>query len=84
MPEHIPYRTPGNKEAKAPVERPTPQRVMKVGALTSGASSLLVFAPALLDLGDIRKYFVAFGLVGVCIGIGFILNGGIDWLRRRQ
>jgi len=57
---------------------------MKFGALTSGASSLIVFAPAAIDLGDIRKYFVAFGLVGVCIGFCCILNGGIDWLRRAR
>ena len=45
---------------------------------------VLIFSPRVLgERFTLNKYFVAFGIVALCLGMSFILHGGIDALRRR-
>lgn len=52
-----------------------------LGALL--VSLALVLLPALWGEWDWNKYFVAFGLIGTCLGLSLLLHGTWDWLRDR-
>jgi protein-S-isoprenylcysteine O-methyltransferase Ste14 len=44
----------------------------------------LIFSPLVMgERFTLNKYFVAFGIVALCLGLSFLLHGGIDALRRR-
>jgi hypothetical protein len=46
---------------------------------------VLIFSPLVLeDRFTLNKYFVAFGIVALCLGMSFLLHGGIDAMRRRN
>ncbi len=59
------------------------QRTVGVGLLLIVVFGLLVLSPLLLGRGSINRYLVAFGLIGVLLGVSFLLHGGWDWVRSR-
>jgi hypothetical protein len=43
---------------------------------------MMILSPLLLgDRFSLNKYFVAFGVVVLCLGLSFLLHGAIDVLR---
>lgn len=44
---------------------------------------VLVLLPLAWGRSSINKYFVAFGLFGLCVAVSLIAHGGWDWIRGR-
>jgi len=45
---------------------------------------VLALLPLVWGSSSINKYFVAFGLLGSCVAISFIIHGAWDWWRGRR
>ena len=55
---------------------------MRVGVILVISSACLLALPAVIDLRPLGKYVVAFALIAMLIGMGCIVNGAVDLLRR--
>jgi 4-hydroxybenzoate polyprenyltransferase len=53
-------------------------RPIKVGCWMAIAAAAVVAGAAFVDIGEVRKYFVAFAVVWGLVGVGIALNGVID------
>ena len=56
--------------------------MLRVGGVTFVASVLVLLLPLLAPLGGAAKYVVAPALIGACFGLGCVLNGIIDAVKR--
>lgn len=58
---------------------------IKVGCWMVVAAAAVVTGAALADLGEVRKYLVAFGAVWGLIGVGVLFNGLVDrWIGAKR
>jgi hypothetical protein len=58
--------------------------MLGVGVTILLASLAMMLLPLLWGAWSVNRYFVAFGFVGVCLGLSLMLNGAWDWLARRR
>lgn len=58
--------------------------MVRVGSLATVASVGLLALPLLVPLGGAAKYVVVPGFIGFCFGLGCILNGWIDAMKRGE
>ena len=68
----------------SPGPRDNARRTLGAGLLILACSLGLVLLPLLLGHWSVNRYFVAFGLIGACLGLSCLLHGAWDWLRGRQ
>jgi hypothetical protein len=76
---------PPTGELSPPAQRPNrtaPKRVALAGLWTFLASAALILSPLALGRSDLNRYLVAFGFVGLCVGLSIMLHGLFDGLRR--
>jgi hypothetical protein len=59
------------------------RRTFRIGAWIFGCSMAVALLPWVIPLGDGARFVVAFALAGVILGANCLINGAIDWLRRR-
>ena len=64
-----------------PIRR-SPKRVALAGLWTFLVSAVLILSPLALGRSDLNRYLVAFGFVGLCVGLSIMLHGLFDWFRR--
>ena len=76
--------TPVNPPDDTTSRRAVASRALRVGLLILACGIGLASLPLLLSLGGFDKYIVAFGLIGILIGLGCLTNGAIDWIRARS
>jgi hypothetical protein len=58
--------------------------MVRVGLLVMAASFAALGLPLIAPLGGAAKYVVAPGFIGFCFGVGCILNGWIDAMKRGE
>jgi hypothetical protein len=78
-------RDPPPGDPTAPVKRParsSPKSVALAGLWTFLVSAALVLSPLALGRSELNHYLVAFGFVGLCVGLSIMLHGVLDGLRR--
>jgi hypothetical protein len=63
--------------------RRSASQAIRVGAIVLVFGAMLTLLPLVLDLRSLNRFFVAFGLIGVLVGLGCLTNGLIDLLRGR-
>jgi hypothetical protein len=63
-------------------KRSSPKRVALAGLWTFLVSAVLVLSPLALGPSDLNRYLVAFGFVGLCVGLSIMLHALLDGLRR--
>jgi heme/copper-type cytochrome/quinol oxidase subunit 3 len=81
MPDPIDYRDPHVRD-RSP--RARARRVVLSGAGLLLVSSFLMLLPLLLlPRGDLAKYTAVIALLGALLGMGFVVNGAVDWWRGR-
>jgi small neutral amino acid transporter SnatA (MarC family) len=62
------------------------QKAIRLGCAVIVAAIALLLIPLIsryIALQQINRYVVAFGLLGMCVGLSLILNGAVDWWRGR-
>ena len=64
--------------------RDAARRAVRAGLAVLLVSIVTVLLPLLLGRNSLNKYLVAFGLLGVFIGLGWLTNGAIDLFRTRH
>ena len=58
--------------------------MLRVGGVTLAVSLLVLLLPLIVSLGGAAKYVVVPALIGACFGLGCVLNGIIDAVKRRD
>ncbi len=59
-------------------------KAIRLGCAVIIAAMALLLVPLVsryIALEQINRYMVAFGLLGMCVGISLILHGAVDWWR---
>jgi hypothetical protein len=83
-----PTAEPRDSRSGGPAPRTAPPTTRPRGSVTLAGlwtflvSAALVLSPLALGRSDLNRYLVAFGFVGVCVGLSIMLHGLFDWLRR--
>jgi hypothetical protein len=54
---------------------------MRVGGGVCLCTIVPFLPPAIAPMGEYAKYFVAFGVAGMLLGLSCVINGFIDWMR---
>jgi hypothetical protein len=62
-------------------KRSSPKRVALAGLWTFLVAAVLVLSPLALGSSDLNRYLVAFGFVGLCVGLSIMLHGVLDLIR---
>ena len=68
--------------AGRPPRRSSPKRVALAGLWTFLVSAALILSPLALGPSDPSRYLVAFGFVGLCVGLSIMLHALLDGFRR--
>ena len=63
--------------------RRSASQAIRVGLIVLAIGAVLTLLPLMLDLRSLNRFLVAFGLIGVLVGLGCMTNGLIDLLRGR-
>ena len=58
-------------------------RAIRAGVIVLVTGAALTLLPLVIDLRSLNRFLVAFGLIGVLLGLGCLTNGLIDLLRGR-
>lgn len=65
---------------------PTPRAksfgsVIGIGAVTAVVSAAFLALPIVIPLGNLAKYLIVLSVLGVLLGLNFVLHGIVDWWR---
>ena len=63
--------------------RRSASQAIRVGVIVLAVGAVLTLVPLVLDLRSVNRFLVAFGLIGVLVGLGCLTNGLIDLVRDR-
>jgi hypothetical protein len=79
MSEQVPYREPGTAQAG----RIGGRGGVILGAIVLAVGACSIALPRFVALGEFQGLPLVIGFGLVCLGVSFILNGAIDWMRGR-